>query len=48
MATGKPLVRLPQYTDGLRRNCRMLLTRGANPNQNWINPAFPDCPLSAL
>ncbi len=40
--------RLPEYAEPIRRSCRLLLGRGAKPNQTWINPQFPDSPLSAL
>lgn len=42
------LVQLPAYAEPLRQCCRLLLARRANPNQSWIDPAFPDSPLSAL
>jgi ankyrin repeat protein len=46
--TFSSLVQLPDYAEPLRRCCRLLLQRGANPNQTWINPSFPTSPLSAL
>jgi ankyrin repeat protein len=42
------LVRLPQYAEGLRQSCLILLARGAGANQSWTDPAYPQSPLSAL
>ncbi len=46
--TFSSLVQLPAYAEPLRHCCLRLLGRGADPNQTWIDPAFPKSPLSAL
>ncbi|HYM69061.1 MAG TPA: hypothetical protein VEZ44_05645 [bacterium] len=46
--THSGLIRLPEFADPLVRCARLLLQAGANPDQSWIDPVFPGCPLSAL
>jgi len=46
--THSALVRLPPFEDGLLRSARVLLDAGADPGQSWIDPHFPNHPLSAL
>lgn len=42
------LIRLPEFAAGIRACAAMLLAEGADANETWIDPAFPDEPLSAL
>ena len=42
------LVKDERFADALLRSAKVLLDHGANPDQTWINPAFPESPLSAL
>ncbi len=42
------LIQLAEFADGLRSCAKRLLASGADPNQSWIEPLFPDSPLSAL
>jgi ankyrin repeat protein len=46
--TFSSLIRLPEFSEALRRCAKLLLDRGADANQTWINPQYPDSPLSAL
>ncbi len=46
--TFSSLVQLPAYAEPLHRCCLRLLHRGADPNQTWIDPQFPQGPLRAL
>ena len=42
------LIRLPEFAPGIRTCVALLLAAGADPHDAWIDPAFPDEPLSAL
>ena len=44
--TFSSLIRLPEFSEALRRCAKLLLDRGADANQTWINPQYPDSPLS--
>jgi len=46
--THSGLIRLPEFADPLLRCARLLLEAGADPDQSWTDPEFPDWPLSAL
>ncbi len=46
--THSSLVRDDAFADALLRCAKLLLDHGANPNQSWTNPDYPDWPLSAL
>jgi ankyrin repeat protein len=46
--THSGLVRDAAFADALLSCAKLLLDRGADPNQTWINPDYPDSPLSAL
>ena len=46
--THSGLVRDPEFTQPLEHCAKLLLDRGADPDQSWISPEFPDFPLSAL
>jgi ankyrin repeat protein len=46
--THSGLVREESFSAGLTNCARLLLERGADPNQTWINPRLPDSPLSAV
>jgi ankyrin repeat protein len=46
--THSGLVRLPAFSGKLLASARLLLEAAADPNQSWINSAYPDSPLSAL
>ncbi len=46
--THSGLVRDAAYAYALMSCTRLLLDRGANPDQTWIHPEFPESPLSAL
>lgn len=42
------MVVLPAYAPGIRACIDLLLEAGADPDARWIDPQFPDDPLSAL
>jgi ankyrin repeat protein len=46
--TFSSLIRLEPFAPRLRRAARSLLDQGADVNTTWVNPMFPDSPLSAL
>jgi ankyrin repeat protein len=46
--THSGMVRDASYADALMNCAKLLLDRGADPNQTWINPKFPESQLSAL
>lgn len=46
--TFSSLIRLARFAPALRECAQKLLDGGADPNQTWIDPAFPNSPLSAL
>jgi ankyrin repeat protein len=46
--THSGLVQDAAFADALLSCARLLLDHGANPDQTWISPEFPDSPLSAL
>ena len=46
--TFSSLIRLERFAPALRRAAEFLLEAGADPNQTWTNPEFPQWPLSAL
>jgi hypothetical protein len=46
--TFSSLIRLERFAPRLRRAAEALLDQGADVNATWINPLFPDSPLSAL
>ncbi|MEO8656909.1 MAG: ankyrin repeat domain-containing protein [Bryobacteraceae bacterium] len=48
LVTFNGLLSLPRYAEPLRRCAALLLESGADPNQTWDDPAFPNNPLSAL
>ena len=46
--TFSSLVQLAVYAEPLRRCCKLLLERGADVTQSWIDPSCPESPLMAL
>jgi ankyrin repeat protein len=46
--THSGLVRDLEFTQPLEHCAKLLLDHGADPDQSWISPEFPDFPLSAL
>lgn len=46
--THSGMIRVAEHADALERCAKLLLEYDADPNQTWINPAFPESPLSAL
>lgn len=46
--THSGLVRDEEFAEALANCARLLLDRGAYPDQTWTSPEFPDSPLSAL
>ena len=48
MATHSVLLHHAEHGPGVRAVIEALLAAGADPNGSYIDPAFPDSPLSAL
>lgn len=46
--THSGLVRDAAFSGALERSAKLLLHHGADPDQSWTSPDFPDFPLSAL
>ncbi len=46
--THSGLVREEEFGDALVNCARLLVDHGANPDQTWTSPEFPDSPLSAV